>query len=57
MITRRRFLATTAFAAVAAQLPRAAESRPMLVGSQLYGWGQYYEREKKPFNLGQIEKR
>jgi inosose dehydratase len=54
MITRRRFLATTALARVAGQLSRAVEPRPMLIGSQLYGWGQYYEREKKPFNLDEI---
>lgn len=26
----------------------------MLIGSQMYGWGQYYEREKKAFNTGEI---
>ncbi|HUS35728.1 MAG TPA: hypothetical protein VM680_10285, partial [Verrucomicrobiae bacterium] len=51
MLTRRRFLQSTALAAVAAQLSRAAEAKPMLIGSQLYGWGQYYARDKKPFNV------
>jgi len=54
MIARRRFLQATTFAAIAAQVPRAAEPRPMLIGSQIYGWGQYYEREKKPLNLDEI---
>jgi inosose dehydratase len=54
MITRRRFLHSTALAALAAQLPRAAEAKPMLVGSQLYGWGQYYARDKKPFNVDEV---
>src|SRR3954462_9671770 len=54
MITRRRFLQATTLAGAAAQFARAVEPRPMLIGSQLYGWGQYYEREKKPFNLDEI---
>jgi inosose dehydratase len=54
MITRRRFLRTSALAALATQLPRAAEPKPMLIGSQLYGWGQYYARDKKPFNVDEI---
>jgi len=39
--------------AVAADLPQAiSEVEPVrpLVGSQLYGWGQYYERDGKKFN-------
>ncbi len=54
MITRRRFLQTSALAAVLPHLARGAEAKPMLVGSQLYGWGQYYERDKKPFNIDQV---
>lgn len=54
MLTRRRFLETSALAAVAVQLPRAAEAKPMLIGSQLYGWGQYYARDKKPFNIDEV---
>jgi inosose dehydratase len=53
MITRRRFLRTSALA-LATQLPRAAEPKPVLIGSQLYGWGQYYARDKKPFNVDEI---
>jgi inosose dehydratase len=54
MLTRRRFLATTALAALSTQLARTAEPRPMLIGSQLYGWGQYYARDKKPFNVDEV---
>src|SRR5690349_18629586 len=54
MLTRRRFLATTAFAALSIPLARAAEPKPMLIGSQLYGWGQYYARDKKPFNVDEV---
>ena len=46
MFTRRTFLHTTAAALAARSF--AAESAPQpLVGSQLYGWGQYYQREGK----------
>jgi inosose dehydratase len=44
-ITRRTFLHTAAAVAVTG-LARGAEAKP-LVGSQLYGWGQYYQREGK----------
>jgi inosose dehydratase len=54
VFTRRRFLQASAVAAVLPNLARAAEPKPMLIGSQLYGWGQYYEREKKPFNVDEI---
>jgi inosose dehydratase len=54
MLTRRRFLQSTALAALAAQLPRAAEPKSILIGSQLYGWGQYYARDKKPFNVDEV---
>src|SRR4051812_16876057 len=43
--TRRTFLKTAAVLALPVLL-RAAE-RKGLVGSQLYGWGQYYQREGK----------
>jgi inosose dehydratase len=48
-LNRRDFLAATAAGALAIGTPlRAAEPpRTLLVGSQLYGWGQYYEREGK----------
>lgn len=53
--TRRQFLHTTAarvaFLAATGSLlpgPASAKQKPKpLVGTQLYGWGQYYEREKK----------
>jgi inosose dehydratase len=43
-LTRRSFLQTTTAALAAGTF--AAETKP-LVGSQLYGWGQYYQREGK----------
>lgn len=54
MLTRRRFLQATALAALTPQLAGAAEAKPMLIGSQLYGWGQYYAREKKAFNVDEV---
>ncbi len=45
--TRRNFLKTTAAAALALPASLQAEERKGLVGSQLYGWGQYYSREGK----------
>lgn len=51
--SRREFLKSTALAAAAACLPGSARaaappaSAGPLVGSQLYGWGQYYQREGK----------
>ena len=56
---RREFLRRTGAATLLSALPAAAlafpaeEAKPaqkMLVGSQLYGWGQYYQREKKDLN-------
>jgi len=51
-LNRRSFLATTAAATgvlATGTLPSlaAASPRKLLIGSQLYGWGQYYEREGK----------
>jgi inosose dehydratase len=50
-MNRRRFLAATAAAAgsaLAATKPvMAPRLKPPLVGSQLYGWGQYYDRDGK----------
>ena len=46
--TRRQFLAAST-AAVAATTAWAKPARP-LVGSQLYGWGQYYQRDGKVLN-------
>jgi inosose dehydratase len=54
MLTRRRFLQATALATLTPQLARAADPKPMLIGSQLYGWGQYYARDKKPFNVDEV---
>lgn len=44
-----------ALGASAALTTRAAVAKP-LIGSQLYGWGQYYQREKKDFgaSIGEI---
>lgn len=53
MLNRRAFLKTAALASAAAPLVRAAENQT-LMGSQLYGWGQYYEREKKPMNVDEV---
>lgn len=58
MITgsRREFLKASVGAWVGLAL-EAAESKPSgLVGSQLYGWGQYYQREGKDMNahLGEV---
>jgi inosose dehydratase len=49
-LTRRQFLTTTGVVALAATCPAlAAKDEPVetLVGTQLYGWGQYYERDGK----------
>ena len=54
MISRRRFLRTTALSALTLSYVRAAEPQPMMIGSQLYGWGQYYDRDKKPFDIDEI---
>jgi inosose dehydratase len=57
--TRREFLRRTGAAALAGALTSvalaipAAEEKPkppLLVGSQIYGWGQYYQRMKKDLN-------
>ncbi len=57
-ISRRKFVASAAFAAVGAAsvlTARAVVIKP-LIGSQLYGWGQYYQRDKQDFgaHLGEI---
>lgn len=53
-VSRRRFLGTTASAAVLAGfLPEVFAAEPvakLLVGSNSYGWGQYYQRMGKPLN-------
>jgi inosose dehydratase len=49
-LNRREFLSTTALAATAMgcrATAAPAPSTPGLVGTQLYGWGQYYQREGK----------
>jgi inosose dehydratase len=48
MQSRRAFLQTTVGAAAGLASLRAADAKTnALVGTQLYGWGQYYERENK----------
>lgn len=59
MISRREFLQGAVAAAGCAALPaggRAAETKTALAGTQLYGWGQYYEREGKKLHehLGEV---
>ncbi|MBN9691207.1 MAG: sugar phosphate isomerase/epimerase [Verrucomicrobia bacterium] len=53
-MNRRHFLATSALGSAALCLPTVGADKPAvpkptppLVGSQLYGWGQYYERDGK----------
>jgi inosose dehydratase len=51
--TRREFLRTLAVGLTAAgtrTAPAAEAAPPPRVGSQLYGWGQYYQREGKNLN-------
>lgn len=51
--TRRKFLRTLAVGLTAAgtrPAPAAEAAPPPRVGSQLYGWGQYYQREGKNLN-------
>jgi len=57
---RRKFLHATAAAGAAAIVQgapaRAEDAAPLpkpRVGSQLYGWTQYYQRDKKPFDMGE----
>jgi inosose dehydratase len=45
LVSRRSFLLSSAAFTAAAALP--ADNNSALVGSQLFGWGQYYEREHK----------
>ena len=45
MLSRREFLTSAAALPVLPSRLLAAESAASLVGTQLYGWGQYYERE------------
>lgn len=48
MLSRRRFIQTGLLATASVPLLRAVEESPApMVGTQLYGWGQYYEREGK----------
>jgi inosose dehydratase len=63
MHTRRTFLRTLATSAAVAStaahsIPRAlaanADPKSLVIGSQLYGWGQYYDRDKKPFNVDEV---
>lgn len=51
-MTRRKFVAASAAtaAAVAGQTARAEDAPKAAVGSGIYGWTQYYQRDKKPFN-------
>lgn len=53
-MNRRQFLATAGASALLAPAVRSAVEAPQLVpplvGSQLYGWGQYYQREGKNLN-------
>lgn len=51
-LSRREFIA--ALPALAAVTSAAAEPKPLLIGSQMYGWGQYYEREKKEFDTAEV---
>jgi inosose dehydratase len=49
-LSRREFICSTSAAVLGTSLPslRGAEPTPQpLVGTQLYGWGQYYERDGK----------
>ncbi len=56
MWTRRSFLQTSLYATAAVPLVRAGDATKPLVGSQLYGWGQYYGREGKKLedNLDEV---
>ena len=47
MITSRRTFLKSAVALTAAAPLLRSEPKRSLVGTQLYGWGQYYEREGK----------
>lgn len=47
MQTRRAFLQSSAVVLAASALPLWAKGPAPRVGSQLYGWGQYYQREGK----------
>ncbi|MCX8157509.1 MAG: sugar phosphate isomerase/epimerase [Verrucomicrobiae bacterium] len=56
-MNRREFLRATgwlAAGAVAGQLGAAGAAPKTLFGSNVYGWTQYYQREKKPFNLDEV---
>ncbi len=58
-LTRRQFLITTGAAALGtghATLFAKDEPVQPLVGSQLYGWGQYYERDRKKLDdhMGEV---
>lgn len=56
MMTRREFIATTGLATVVAGCSTLPGGGPApLVGTQLYGWGQYYQRDGRDLyaNLGE----
>lgn len=62
-ITRREFLTGSAVAAGGLFLLRNAETfagesqkdnNPALVGSNIYGWGQYAQRDKKRLDVGEV---
>jgi inosose dehydratase len=57
-ISRRHFLtqagSAVALAAVLPTLAQGAEAKKSLYGSNVFGWTQYYARDKKPFNLDEV---
>ena len=46
--------AASPFASTFAAPPGAAAARKTLVGSNIYGWGQYAEREKRKLDVGEV---
>ncbi len=48
--SRRSFITTTLGCAASLCVPAISAPVPIQFGSQLYGWGQYYQREGKNFN-------
>jgi inosose dehydratase len=58
MLNRRHFILSTAALAAASALPRLdaapAPAKAPLVGTQLYGWGQYYQRDGKSLNMDEV---
>ncbi len=53
-MNRRRFLSTTLVAASAFNRSINAAPAKAVFGSQLYGWGQYYQREGKPIKEDEV---